>query len=353
MIAPLLILYAATAASAQSVSGADPTVPPAASGAPAAASSAPAGQTPPNAYHPTRYSFTSPNVVFYPPNDWTTSQLSSFANTTGNSSVSVALAGSGASFSFSTSPALELLVNGSNAEHWNATANITQYQAAVSGLPYGWWNFTLVGNGTLTFSNAVGNTTGSRWLPALAGTPAKTSDAAALSALGVDIQTSGNWTGESWKITQTPGAELTVRPRKGTALLELNQDVPPTPFGAFNVSISPPPPYGPAEESFHPTLRGADIQAAIAQLDVLVYAVQLDPNVEYTVRVAYAGNGTDKFSVSSVGTYASSILSANNGTGEKTNGTGKPSAAGKQVYLGASVPWAVVPCLLAGLWLVV
>lgn len=62
----------------------------------------------------------------------------------------------------------------------------------------------------------------------------------------------------------------------------------------------------------------------------------------------------------------SSIFSANNGTGEKTNGTGKPSAAGKPVYLGASVPvsvafweklisaqWAVVPCLLAGLLLVV
>lgn len=110
--------------------------------------------------------------------------------------------------------------------------------------------------------------------------------------------------GESWKITQAPGAEVTIRPRKGTALLELNQDALSAPFGAFNVSISPPPPYGPAAESFNPTLRGAGQQAAIAQLDVLVYAVQLDPAVEYTVRVAYAGNGTTQFSFSSVGAYA-------------------------------------------------
>lgn len=178
MIVPLLILYAATA-SAQSVSGADPTASPAAvSAAPAVSSapgasvsSAPAAHIPPSAYHPTRYSFTSPNVVYYPPNDWSTDQLSSFADSEGNSSVSVALAGSGATFSFSKSPGLAFLVNGTNAEHWNATTNITQYSAAVSGLAYGWWNFTLVGNGTLTFSNAVGNTAGSPWYVSVEWTP--------------------------------------------------------------------------------------------------------------------------------------------------------------------------------------
>ncbi|KAL1404990.1 Multiple RNA-binding domain-containing protein 1 [Vanrija albida] len=367
MLAALLALLAASAAAAQSAAGADPTTPAAAASAwknsSTSSSSAPAGPWTPSPYHTTRYSFLSPNVVFYPPGGWVTNQHATFANTTGNVSVSVELAGSGAVFSGSQLGTL--LVNGSSAEHWNGTTNITERSAEVSGLAYGWWNFTLVGSGavssfesgaaqaTLSFTGASGVTNGSQWLPALNADRARVDNATGIAALGLDIQTSGTWTNDHRRTTQTPGSELVIKPRKGTAVLELNQDVPDTPFGAFNVTISPPPPFGPASEAFSPTLRSAEVQFAIAQMDVLVYAVQLDPDVEYTVRVAYAGNGTDKFSFSSVGAYASSIYHVGpGGSPEKSNGTGKQNTAGKPVYLDASVPWTVVPFLAAGLWLV-
>lgn len=96
-----------------------------------------------------------------------------------------------------------------------------------------------------------------------------------------------------------------IRPPAGTALLELVQDMPLAPFGAFNVSVSPEPPLQPANQSFSGTIFTADIVAAIGILNALAWRVELDPLVHYSVNVTYVGNGTLPFNLYSIGTYRS------------------------------------------------
>jgi len=87
-------------------------------------------------------------------------------------------------------------------------------------------------------------------------------------------------------------------------LLELTLDAPTAPFPPFTVSITPNPPYGPANETIRPSLQPAEIQAAIAQIGVVIYSRVLDPAKEYTVQVTYDGNGNGTaFAVDKIGVY--------------------------------------------------
>lgn len=115
--------------------------------------------------------------------------------------------------------------------------------------------------------------------------------------------TSGNWTGESGLATNSPGSSLTIRPPSGTALLEITEDTPSVPAAEFNVSVSPAPPHQPADQSFTGTIRAADMVAAIGILNVVLYRVELDPQVSYTVNVEYAGDGTRSLRVKNIGAY--------------------------------------------------
>jgi hypothetical protein len=88
------------------------------------------------------------------------------------------------------------------------------------------------------------------------------------------------------------------------ALLEITVDAPTTPFAPWNVSISPPPPYDPAEQTFTPTLRPDWIQAAIAQIGVPVYSVLLDPNMDYKVTIAYTGENGITWTAAGINFFA-------------------------------------------------
>lgn len=115
--------------------------------------------------------------------------------------------------------------------------------------------------------------------------------------------TLGTWTGDFQLSTNEPGASLTIRPPLGTALLEVTQDVPSLPSAEYNVSVSPPPPHQPSNQSFAGTLRETDMVFTIGILNVLLYRVELDPKVNYTVEMQYAGDGTKSLRVNNIGTY--------------------------------------------------
>lgn len=117
--------------------------------------------------------------------------------------------------------------------------------------------------------------------------------------------TAGNWTGEHGLSTNSPGASLNISPPNGTALLELTQDVPSAPGAPFDVSISPPPPMQPAQQSFVSSLYSHDMLFAIGILNVVLFRVELDPKVKYSVNVTYAGNGTDTMVLHNIGAYQS------------------------------------------------
>lgn len=80
---------------------------------------------------------------------------------------------------------------------------------------------------------------------------------------------------------------------------------PPVPFPAFTVELQPPPPIGPAVDAVRPSLVSADFVAAVAMVDVPVYArAGLDPTQKYTARVTYNGKGGDDvFSIDGVAWY--------------------------------------------------
>lgn len=118
----------------------------------------PFGTGPQSSYH-----FLSPSLNYYPPDGaWKTSMLSAFANTTGNTSVSLQTVASGVTFRYANSN-VTLLVNGSTPESLNGTTQINEANATVSGLAQGWYNFTLVANGTAVIHGVIPNTEESRW----------------------------------------------------------------------------------------------------------------------------------------------------------------------------------------------
>lgn len=266
-----------------------------------------------------RFHFLCPMIEYRPRGAWTTNMLSAAANTTSNTSVSISTAASGMTFNFGHSPG-ELLVNGSSPDTFNATTSITTSNATISGLDYGWYNFTLVANGTATFHGAKAALNGSRWLPAQRGGMVEFNTTADTPL----FTTSGEWDAAGSSTNST--GKLTIHPPGGTALLEVTQDVPSAPGGPFNVSITPPPPLQPENQAVAGSLFTADIIAAIGILNVVLFRVELDPVVDYTVEMVYAGNGTGVFKPRKLGMYRVGVV---NTTGSVSpEGSGSPSGAG-------------------------
>lgn len=233
------------------------------------------------------YTFLSPALDFS--GDWETNNLNAF---TRGGNVSVAVAGSGITFT-AKSDAMTILVNGSQPA---IPTNITNEYAEISHLPYGWYEFTLVSEGNCTLSSARAITDGERW---------QVNDTQPVNvANSSSVTTTGQWNREVHRLTtNSTDAGLHIDVPAGTALLELLVDVPSTPFGGFDVCISPAPPLNPAFESFTPNLQPADIQFMIGQLNVPVYSVLLDPGAKYSVSISITN--TEFWAVNNVKFYPS------------------------------------------------
>lgn len=217
-----------------------------------------------------RFTFLSPALDFA--GDWETNNLNAFTRG-GNASVHVAA--SGITFT-AKSDAMSILVNGSQPA---IPTNITGEYAEIANLPYDWYEFTLVSKGNCTFNSVKAITDGQRW---------RVNDTQPVNAANTSsVTTTGEWTRDEQRLmSNSTDAGLHIDVPPGTAMLELLADVPPTPFGGFDVCISPAPPFGPSFESFDPKLQPSDIQFDIAQLDVPVYRVLLDPGRKYSVSVS-------------------------------------------------------------------
>lgn len=108
------------------------------------------------------FHFLSPALAYDPPDAWVTNMLSASTNASTTASVSLGTLASGVTWRFARTE-VSLLVNGSDPADFNATTTVTDRNATVSGLEYGWYNFTLVTNGTGSVSGATPIVDGSKW----------------------------------------------------------------------------------------------------------------------------------------------------------------------------------------------
>lgn len=228
-----------------------------------------------------RWHFLTPTVHFTPDDKWDTSNLAAFAS--GAANASIGAVGTGMNFSTGGDPAtLKVYVNGSDAEHFGGKVDIqsltnNRVSAAVTGLEFGWWEYTLAGSQNLTFrgADAIGQGRFSQ------------GNATALSeAKGVHYE--GQW--EDGR-TNSTGASFTLETPLGTGIVELTSFQPPVPFGAFRVTIDPAPRYGPSTQEFWPNLWPANIQAMIAHGNVPIYSAVLDSRGTHKVKVEYIDDG--------------------------------------------------------------
>lgn len=253
------------------------------------------------------FEFLSPTVDFQPAGQWQTSNLDAFAEQ-GPANASITVAGSGITFTGRGNPDEWMLyVNGTAGDQlkstsWGKSAVVdikkqpadhpafVKTTAAVSGLEYGYYVFTLGSSGNLTFNSAEPNTAGERYQIASANA----------TRIGKDshVQKEGNWEGEDGILyTKEKGAKLTITVPQATALLELRAGQPPVPFADFRVTISPPPLYGPSVQEFHPNLQSAGISALNYIGNVPIYTTLLNPNFNYNVVVETIGDQDEAFSV--------------------------------------------------------
>lgn len=216
-----------------------------------------------------RFTFLSPVLDFQ--GDWETNNLNAF---TQGGNVSVHVAASGITFT-AKSDSMTVLVNGSQPA---IPTNITGEYAEIAHLPYDWYEFTLVSRGNCTLNTVTPIAEGQRW---------EVNDTEPVNAATASsVTTRGDWTRADHRLSTTSsGASLDIDVPAGTAMLELLADIPPTPFGSFDVSISPQPPFGPASQKFTPALRPSDVQFLIGHLDVPVYSTILDPGQKYAVHL--------------------------------------------------------------------
>lgn len=259
------------------------------------------------------FEFLSPTVDFQPEGQFQTSNLNAFAEQ-GPANVSVSAAGSGMRFVGSGDRSQwTVYVNGTAGDQlqstaWgkNAAVDISvkeadhpafrKVEAFVSGLDFGWYEFTLGSSGNLSFDSAATDERGARWQYAPAnGTKVDESE---------HVTRDGDWQAQDGTLrTTAKGAKLTIKPPGATAMLELQAGQPPVPFADFRVTITPPPPYGPAVQEFHPSLKPAMMQAANYVGRIPIFQTVLDPNFDYSVVVETIGDGGEAFSVHDVFFY--------------------------------------------------
>lgn len=245
------------------------------------------------------WDFFSPNVVLDPPGKWETGNLASTAGGPANITISAFEFGinhGGINFTVTGDAAkLRLLANGSTPEKFGGKSKIYKGEgkdihAEISGLPKGWWEYTLASSADITFRHAVAFGQG----PAEAPRQVKLSDEPDWA------WTEGEWENER---TKTFGASLTIDVPWNTHILEVLADQPPVPFGAFRVTIDPPITGVPAVQDFYPTLRPANIQAAIFHNQVPIYSLLIRDSREHTVTLTYIDNGANPFAADYVRYY--------------------------------------------------
>lgn len=109
-----------------------------------------------------QFHFLSPALVYSPSDGWSTDMLTATSNVSSNASVSLQTVASGVVWRFARTN-VSLLVNGSDPATFNATAVVTDTNATISGLEYGWYNFTLTTNGTGSVNGVTPVVNGSQW----------------------------------------------------------------------------------------------------------------------------------------------------------------------------------------------
>ncbi|BEI89758.1 uncharacterized protein CcaverHIS019_0211200 [Cutaneotrichosporon cavernicola] len=225
-------------------------------------------------------SYLSPAFVYSPKEGW--HKNGSWAS--GSGSVSVQLSSSGVTWAVD-GPAT-ILVNGTE-----TTAQVGNRNRTVSGLPYGWHNFTLVGEG-LSVGDVMPIEDGSTFLPATPGA------SQLLNTSSTDLFSSSGFNSYGG-LTTNSSAKITLTPPLGSATIELLSNyiyiqgtrVPdsPQPWGAFSVIFDPAPPYGPATQSFagslYPSTEQPGNLIADGTIHALILRAELDPAVKYTVTV--------------------------------------------------------------------
>lgn len=95
--------------------------------------------------------------------------------------------------------------------------------------------------------------------------------------------------------TNASGGKLTIHPPANTALLQVTELVDSPPGGDFNVSINPAPPFGPPSQAVTWSLRKNETDSMTGVVNAVLFRAALDPGVQYTVDMVYAGNGSYAF----------------------------------------------------------
>lgn len=241
-----------------------------------------------------RWHFLTPSVdyVELQNRDWETSNLA--ASSPYYSSAMFRLVGTGINIIGGTTgdvEKLDLTVNNTDPEIFGAKGEKKvlengRVEGKITGLPYGWWVLGLRGsNGTVFHrATAIGQPRVSRG-----------QEKPVNKAKGVKFE--GQW--ENGR-TNSTGASVTFCPPLRTGLIEVLADQPPVPFGAFRVTIDPKPSVGPSMQDYFPHLAPADIQAAIAHLNVPIYSTVLEPMRRSCVKIQYIGDGTKPLVVDKV-----------------------------------------------------
>lgn len=175
-----------------------------------------------------------------------------------------------------------------------------EFKATVSGLAYGFYEYTLGSKDQLTFRSAEAVTKGADW------SVFPREPTPITKAEGIVRQ--GQWEDLDGTLrTSSKGAKLVVTPPLGTGLLELSTGQPAVPFGDFKVTVNPrpAPALGPRVEKVYDTLQSSPVQLLIYNAAVPIHTVVLDPKIQHTITYEYIGegagdNGQDTFAISDV-----------------------------------------------------
>ncbi len=295
----------------------------------------------PNCGPVAQLSYLSPALSFAPDGGWRHTHA---GRANGSGAVSVQLSSSGVVWEVAGTATL--LVDGEE----RATGNGTH--AAVSGLEYGWHNYTLLASGDVRDPRPLAD--GSPFLPAAGGA------SRLLTTANISLFSSEGFSAPG--VRTNGSARLRLTPPAGTALLELmgnyrfveGTQVPkaPMPWGAFSVTFDPPPPFGPATQhlkgSLYPPLGGVgEGQEHVLKYHALVFRAELDPQVTYTITVETGGGEVRFDAVGVYGSYrewkeAGGTVSESSRGGERTRAP-TPTVAGIPAASGGGTAAAAGP----------